>query len=163
VPVWLEDTPFAWQDAVLYFAMTDRFKDGDAGNNAPVSNVDPKANWQGGDFAGLKSVIDSGYFDTLTAVRKAHRAFRYGQRTTLYMDSSNGLFWAYGMKDGSDVGVVVFNRNGSSKTQSVNVAGLGLTNGQALRDVIHNTTVTVSGGAINVTLGSRDSAVFVLQ
>ncbi|HEY3355409.1 MAG TPA: alpha-amylase family glycosyl hydrolase, partial [Polyangia bacterium] len=99
----------------------------------------------------------------LTAARKAHRAFRYGQRTTLYLDSVSGLFWAYGMKDGGDVGVVVFNRNTSSKTQSIGVAGLGLTNGQTLRDVIHNTTVTVSGGAISVTLGSRDSAVFVLQ
>ncbi|HEY3355634.1 MAG TPA: hypothetical protein VGQ83_20450, partial [Polyangia bacterium] len=65
VPVWVEDAPFAWQDAIMYFALTDRFKDGDAANNAPVSGVDARANWQGGDFAGLKSVIESGYFDTL--------------------------------------------------------------------------------------------------
>jgi glycosidase len=98
----------------------------------------------------------------LTAARRAHPAFRYGTRTQLYMDQSNGLFWAYGAKQGSDVGVVVFNRNGSSQTRTIPVASLGLTNGQTLRDVIHGTTLTVSGGNVSVTLGARDSAVLVL-
>ena len=28
-----------------------------------MGGVDPSANWQGGDWAGLKQKIDSGYFD----------------------------------------------------------------------------------------------------
>jgi neopullulanase len=65
VPVWVEVTPFEWRDAVLYFALTDRFLDGDAGNNAPVAGVDDKLNWHGGDFAGLKAKLEEGYFDQL--------------------------------------------------------------------------------------------------
>ena len=65
VPVWIEAEPFAWEDSVLYFALTDRFADGDSSNNMPVDGVDYKANWQGGDFAGLIDVIESGYFDEM--------------------------------------------------------------------------------------------------
>ncbi|MBI5479848.1 MAG: hypothetical protein HY906_13370 [Deltaproteobacteria bacterium] len=65
VPVWLETFPFDWRDAVLYFAMTDRFLDGDPANNAPVNGVDAKVNWHGGDFAGLRAKIEDGYFDAL--------------------------------------------------------------------------------------------------
>jgi glycosidase len=65
VPVWVEATPFDWRDAVLYFAMTDRFLDGDPTNNAPVAGVDAKINWHGGDFAGLRAKIEEGYFDAL--------------------------------------------------------------------------------------------------
>lgn len=65
VPVWLEDEPFRWDDAILYFVLTDRFADGDPSNNAPVPDVDTRANWQGGDFAGLLAKIESGYFDEL--------------------------------------------------------------------------------------------------
>ncbi|MBI5477335.1 MAG: hypothetical protein HY906_00680 [Deltaproteobacteria bacterium] len=99
----------------------------------------------------------------LTAVRKAHPAFRYGARSQLYMESANGLFWSYGMKQGSDVGVVVFNRYPSGQTRNVPVASLGLQNGQILRDVIHGGTVSVAGGNVSITLGPRDSAVLVLQ
>ncbi len=67
VPVWVEDTPFDWRDATLYFALTDRFANGDAGNDTPIvdTDLDFKANWQGGDFAGLKAKIESGYFTDL--------------------------------------------------------------------------------------------------
>ncbi len=65
VPVWVEPQPFRWQDAVLYFAFTDRFADGNPGNNRPVDGVDHRANWQGGDFAGLQAKLEAGYFDQL--------------------------------------------------------------------------------------------------
>ncbi|MBN2493285.1 MAG: hypothetical protein JXR96_01735 [Deltaproteobacteria bacterium] len=66
VPVWIEDAPFAWEDAILYFAMVDRFADGEPGNNFPVGGaVNFKADWQGGDFAGLRAKIESGYFGEL--------------------------------------------------------------------------------------------------
>ncbi len=67
VPVWLEERPFSWRDAVLYFAMTDRFHDGDPGNDQPAGCLPAghKANWIGGDFAGLRQKIEEGYFDSI--------------------------------------------------------------------------------------------------
>lgn len=54
-----------WQDALLYFAMIDRFANGNAGNDAPLADVDTRTNYQGGDFAGLRQKIEAGYFDDL--------------------------------------------------------------------------------------------------
>jgi glycosidase len=65
VPVWIEERRFDWRDAVLYFAFTDRFANGDPTNDAPLAGVDTKANWQGGDFAGIRQKIEAGYFDAL--------------------------------------------------------------------------------------------------
>ncbi len=65
VPVWVEEQQFDWKDGVMYFVMTDRFNDGDSSNNALAPNVDFRANWQGGDFAGVSDKIQSGYFDDL--------------------------------------------------------------------------------------------------
>jgi glycosidase len=136
---------------------------GDEYGQEGAGDPDNRKMWRSGSTLNQFQTDTMAHVAKLTAARKAHRAFRYGQRTTLYQDSTNGLFWSYGMKDGSDVGVVVFNRNTSSQTRSISVSGLGLANGQVLRDVIHSTTVTVASGAISVTLGAHDSAVFVLQ
>ena len=54
-----------WRDTLLYFAMTDRFANGDAGNDAPIPEVDGRVNYQGGDFAGITQKIEAGYFDDL--------------------------------------------------------------------------------------------------
>lgn len=67
LPLWVEAQPFDWRDAVLYFAMTDRFLDGDPTNGAgdaclPAGN---KANWLGGDWEGLRQKVEDGYFDDL--------------------------------------------------------------------------------------------------
>jgi glycosidase len=58
---------FHWQDAVMYFAMTDRFSDGDDSNDQPDKNpnVLPQANYQGGDWSGMRKKIEEGYFDKL--------------------------------------------------------------------------------------------------
>ncbi len=64
VPVWVEDKPFAWQDALLYMAMVDRFRDSD-GETEVVAEVAEIANYQGGDFEGLVEAIDEGYFERL--------------------------------------------------------------------------------------------------
>ncbi|MFT7622877.1 MAG: glycosidase [Myxococcota bacterium] len=67
LPIWVEAQPFEWRDAVLYFAMTDRFADGDpqtgAGNDCLPG--DNKANWQGGDWKGVQQKIEAGYFEGL--------------------------------------------------------------------------------------------------
>ncbi|MBQ9395213.1 MAG: hypothetical protein IJU23_06810 [Proteobacteria bacterium] len=69
VPVWVEDKAFDWHDAFLYFAFTDRFKDGEPGNNEPKTNAtvegSSNAQWMGGDFKGLEEMVNDGYFDRL--------------------------------------------------------------------------------------------------
>jgi glycosidase len=65
IPFWIEDQPFDFRDGLLYFAFTDRFNNGDPSNDAPASGVDPRANYEGGDFAGIQQKIDAGYFDSL--------------------------------------------------------------------------------------------------
>ena len=70
VPLWIEGEPFAWQDGLIYFAFTDRFRNGDFGEASaasPVDGVDPKANYQGGDFLGILDAMDAGWFDALGA------------------------------------------------------------------------------------------------
>jgi glycosidase len=65
------DTPptdpgvFDWRDAVLYFVLVDRFKDGDPSNNQITPNVEAAANWQGGDLAGVLQKLNEGYFTQL--------------------------------------------------------------------------------------------------
>ncbi len=57
---------FDWRDAVLYFVLVDRFKDGDPSNNgSPTPGVASPADYQGGDWAGLRQKIDDGYFTDL--------------------------------------------------------------------------------------------------
>ena len=47
--------------------MVDRFKDGNKDNNKPMNrpDVDPRADYQGGDLAGITEVIKSGYFEKM--------------------------------------------------------------------------------------------------
>ncbi len=65
VPVWVEQEPFDWRDAVIYQIMTDRFVNGDPVNDGPVAGVDKKANWQGGDLRGIIEKIEENYFTDL--------------------------------------------------------------------------------------------------
>ena len=62
-----------WNEDVIYFALTDRFFDGDPDNNVPPGS-DPALYdaaqtkiplYQGGDFRGLEKAIASGYFEAL--------------------------------------------------------------------------------------------------
>ena len=63
---WIEAQAFSWQDAVVYMIMTDRFVDGDQTNDAPATaNVDPRADWKGGDLQGITTQIAAGYFDQM--------------------------------------------------------------------------------------------------
>ena len=58
---------FQWQDGVIYYAFTDRFANGESSNDKPVPDdrVKPAANYQGGDFQGIRKKIDEGYFEKL--------------------------------------------------------------------------------------------------
>lgn len=52
---------------VMYFAMVDRFFNGDPGNDKPTADpaIHPKANHLGGDLAGIAQKCNEGYFDSL--------------------------------------------------------------------------------------------------
>ncbi|MBM4396697.1 MAG: hypothetical protein FJ087_13535 [Deltaproteobacteria bacterium] len=74
VPVWLEEAEFSWRDAVMYFAMTDRFANGDESNDGTAKDPGSgqscldegsMADWLGGDFAGLSKKVEEGWFDDL--------------------------------------------------------------------------------------------------
>jgi cyclomaltodextrinase len=51
----------------MYFVLIDRFKDGNEANTRKVDDpeIHPKANYYGGDFAGITQIIKSGYFDEI--------------------------------------------------------------------------------------------------
>lgn len=51
----------------MYFVLIDRFKDGNPANTKKVDDPDihPKANYYGGDFAGITQKIKDGYFDKI--------------------------------------------------------------------------------------------------
>lgn len=53
--------------AVMYFALVDRFVDGDTSNNRPTNDpaILPKANNLGGDIKGITQKIEDGYFKKL--------------------------------------------------------------------------------------------------
>ena len=56
-----------FHSSVLYFAMVDRFFDGDTSINKPLNDprVDFKADYQGGDLKGITKKIKEGYFKAL--------------------------------------------------------------------------------------------------
>jgi glycosidase len=66
LPFWIEAEAFSWKDALIYMVMTDRFQNGDKANDGPMTpNVDPRADFHGGDLIGLKNAIDAGTLDDL--------------------------------------------------------------------------------------------------
>ncbi len=52
-----DDASFDWDEAIIYFAVTDRFFDGNTDNNTGV-NKDGSLSYHGGDFAGLTQKLD---------------------------------------------------------------------------------------------------------
>jgi hypothetical protein len=63
---WIEAEPFTWSDALLYMVMTDRFRNGDPANDPPRrSGVEARADFQGGDLAGVRDAIKDGTFARL--------------------------------------------------------------------------------------------------
>lgn len=58
--------PF-WRNATVYFLLTDRFRNGDPGNDhaGRQRDGDTLRSFEGGDLAGLTRTIESGYFNRL--------------------------------------------------------------------------------------------------
>lgn len=57
-----------WNSATVYFLLTDRFQDGDTGNDHAYGRASDAATlrgFEGGDLAGVRQQIEAGYFDSL--------------------------------------------------------------------------------------------------
>ena len=57
-----------WNSATVYFLLTDRFQNGNPGNDHALGRAHDGSllrNFEGGDLAGLRRRIDEGYFDSL--------------------------------------------------------------------------------------------------
>lgn len=59
------DADFAWDDALIYMVMTDRFVNGNTSNDGAVSGAEAEADWMGGDLEGVTQMIQAGYFTDL--------------------------------------------------------------------------------------------------
>jgi alpha-amylase len=57
-----------WNSATVYFLLTDRFRNGDPGNDRALGRAQDGAllrGFEGGDLAGVRRQIEAGYFDSL--------------------------------------------------------------------------------------------------
>lgn len=69
----LENQRFSWDNATVYFVLTDRFKNGDKTNDKSYGRGEQKGldiytnpgTWHGGDLKGMTEVIEDGYFNEL--------------------------------------------------------------------------------------------------
>lgn len=64
----LAQTSDFWRNATVYFLMTDRFENGDPGNDRAYGRApdgDPLRSFEGGDLKGVIRKLDEGYFDAL--------------------------------------------------------------------------------------------------
>lgn len=62
------DPAVFWNNATIYFLLTDRFLDGDSGNDHALGRAHDGAllrNFEGGDLAGVLRKVEEGYFDSL--------------------------------------------------------------------------------------------------
>lgn len=60
--------PFMWENATVYFMLTDRFNNGDPTNDTPLGRKQdggPLRSFMGGDLKGITMKIEEGYFEDL--------------------------------------------------------------------------------------------------
>ena len=63
-----DQVPFLWENANIYFLLTDRFYNGDPSNDFNFGRDDPTARlrgFEGGDIKGVIKKLEEGYFDKL--------------------------------------------------------------------------------------------------
>ena len=67
-PVKVENTPFIWEGATLYFLLTDRFNNGDTTNDINFDRTKKTGKlrgFEGGDIKGITQKVKAGYFTNL--------------------------------------------------------------------------------------------------
>ena len=88
-PFWFEKEEFHWDGALIYMIMTDRFVNGNISNDpSKLPDVSYGADWEGGDFAGIISKLESGYFQDLGVSALWLTPFNTGANGT-YLASDN--------------------------------------------------------------------------
>lgn len=65
LPLWVETSVFDWSDALIYQIVIDRFAPSGEPLDVGLPRDEALTRRHGGDLAGLRSVIESGYFDAL--------------------------------------------------------------------------------------------------
>ena len=63
-----EKAPFLWENATVYFLLTDRFNNGNPANDVNFNRTDeaaPLRGFMGGDIEGITNKINDGYFNNL--------------------------------------------------------------------------------------------------
>jgi hypothetical protein len=76
--------------------------------------------------------------------------------------ASDGQAWAYGLRAGQDLAIVVLNRSGQPIAPRVPVGPLGIAAGTELVDALSANRTTVANGGVVVQVDGRSSAVLVL-
>jgi alpha-amylase len=67
-PIATSEPAVFWNNATVYFLLTDRFQNGDPGNDLAVGRAKDGRllrNFEGGDLAGVRQKLEQGYFDSL--------------------------------------------------------------------------------------------------
>ncbi|MGC6493596.1 MAG: alpha-amylase family glycosyl hydrolase [Myxococcota bacterium] len=65
VPLWVEAEPFDWQDGLLYYVFTDRFRDGGDDGMGPIAGAQYGTDYMGGDLVGAREAMEEGWFEAL--------------------------------------------------------------------------------------------------
>jgi glycosidase len=65
LPLWSEPARFSWDGALLYMAVTDRYRNGDPANDGVPTSASPGARWVGGDLDGVRASLEDGTFAQL--------------------------------------------------------------------------------------------------
>lgn len=92
-------------------------------------------------------------------LRGTHRGLQRGARRSLHTDGDG---YVYARGTGADVAIVALNRGTTARAVSVRLpAELGVADGTVLRDALGGSSVTVTGGAIEVPLRVRGSSIFI--
>ncbi|NNC45417.1 MAG: alpha-amylase, partial [Winogradskyella sp.] len=63
-----DEVPFVWENANIYFLLTDRFKNGDTSNDVNFNRTKKPGKlrgFEGGDIKGIMQKIKEGYFTKL--------------------------------------------------------------------------------------------------
>jgi glycosidase len=60
LPLWSEPRRFSWDGALLYMAVTDRYRNGDPSNDGPPTSASSGARWEGGDLDGVRASLEDG-------------------------------------------------------------------------------------------------------
>jgi glycosidase len=60
LPLWSEPRRFSWDGALLYMAVTDRYRNGDPSNDGPPTPASAGARWMGGDLDGVRASLEDG-------------------------------------------------------------------------------------------------------